>query len=222
MEGSNSQWQGQLWSNEARLLLKIAVKLGICVHVYQLADMKDARVRFVWRLVPRFQKAKTRKRLVGWDSLQGGHVRTLHKTGTVRPKEPWRETPEYWRARTLGLSAEESYTLGAESTQRKAVCVADSRAREMGLLKPLEHKQSRHQLQMPNLEPQNLVFDLLCLGFPFLLSNLSLLWSPLFFFEWECLLGAIVWWKYKRFLLLCFALFCFWLYISPQLEFAWF
>lgn len=80
----------------------------------------------------------------------------LHKTGKVKSKAQWKETPEYWRARTLGSSTKESCTLGAESTQRKAVCDADSRAREMELLKPLEHKQSHHRLQMLNLEPQNL------------------------------------------------------------------
>lgn len=35
MEGSNSQWQMQLWSNDARLQLKLSVKLDSFIHIYQ-------------------------------------------------------------------------------------------------------------------------------------------------------------------------------------------
>lgn len=67
-----SSWKAQTHSGRGscdpmrpRLQLKMAVKLVSCIQVYQLADMKDARVRFIWRLVSRFQKAKTKKCPVG-------------------------------------------------------------------------------------------------------------------------------------------------------------
>lgn len=74
------QW-GQGYSSRWQLNLSAASR---CTS---WQTWKTQELRFIWRLVSRFQKAKTKKCPVGWDSLQGGHVGTLHK-----PQAQWRET----------------------------------------------------------------------------------------------------------------------------------